>query len=85
MSEIPEEAIEAVRHEIWRFDDGQRNELAIVAVLTAALPVLHRRIMASGWQEGFEAGENMAHLWGHIDHWEDYPDNPYVARGGTNG
>ena len=35
--------------------------------------------MAAAWDEGFEAGENMAHLWGHVDHWEDAPANPHRA------
>ena len=32
------------------------------------------------WDEGFAAGENMAHMWGHVDHWEaPFPPNPYSA------
>jgi uncharacterized protein (DUF952 family) len=46
----------------------------------AVLPVLQRRetaLRADAWQEGFDAGENMAHLYGHVDYWEVYPVNPY--------
>jgi hypothetical protein len=50
------------------------------AAAAAVLPVLQRRetaLRADAWQEGFDAGENMAHLYGHVDHWEGYPVNPY--------
>jgi hypothetical protein len=31
------------------------------------------------WDEGFTAAHTMARLWGHVDYWEDYPENPYAA------
>lgn len=33
--------------------------------------------LADAWDEGYFAGEDMAHKWGHVDHWENPPVNPY--------
>ena len=29
-------------------------------------------------QEGYNAARHMARMWGHVDIWEDEPENPYV-------
>jgi hypothetical protein len=40
----------------------------------------HRQQMrAEGWDEGYAAAHSMARLYGHTDHWEDEPANPYRA------
>ena len=36
--------------------------------------------VAAAWGEGYEAAEHMARCWGHTDHWEDEPANPYATR-----
>lgn len=64
-----------------RIRENQVRGLA-EAVLADVVPLIRAHIMAEGWQEGFAAGENMAHLWGHVDSWEDYPANPYVVAHG---
>jgi hypothetical protein len=48
----------------------------VIRQLQAEAEMLGKRI---GWREGFEDGETMAKRWGHVDSWEDYPANPYLA------
>ena len=37
-----------------------------------------RGVRALAWQEGYNAARHMARMWGHVDIWEDEPENPYV-------
>lgn len=34
---------------------------------------------AKAWDEGYDAAYHMARCWGHVDQWEDWPTNPYLA------
>lgn len=43
----------------------------------AEIQALFREIKAEGWDEGYEAGYQMARRWGHFDSWEDEPSNPH--------
>ena len=36
-----------------------------------------RAAKAEAWDEGFDAAYNEARNWGHVDHWEGWPDNPH--------
>lgn len=36
-----------------------------------------RTVVAVAWQEGYEAARGMARCYGHTDHWEGAPENPY--------
>lgn len=53
----------------------QHRAQALAPVLAAAV----REARAAAWDEGYGAAEGMARCWGHTDHWEDEPENPYCA------
>lgn len=36
-----------------------------------------REVAAKAWGEGFDAAYYEARMWGHVDCWEGWPDNPY--------
>jgi hypothetical protein len=58
-----------------------RNHVATVldAHLASIVAARVEEARAEAWDEGYAAGEHMAHCWGHVDHWEDPPTNPYRA------
>lgn len=59
--------------------DPYRNvDEAARALLDAVAPSIIRRAKAEGWDEGYEAGYQMARSWGHVDYWEGEPANPYA-------
>lgn len=59
-----------------------------LAVLAALADDPAQATLARAWDDGYNDAATMAHCYGHTDHWEDEPTNPYraaLAGGATEG
>jgi hypothetical protein len=63
---------------ITRRDKTGWNAPGDVPALLAEIARLQGR-EAEVWDEGYAAAYHMARCWGHVDHWEGGPENPYDA------
>lgn len=70
-----------VHREQQAFDRGYDKAMeGIEARMTQAVEDhFERTVVAVAWQEGYDAALGAARSYGHPDHWEDSPENPYRA------